>query len=85
MTIQQEKSIKVPVWLFSTAMPILISAISYFVVTSNSNARSQVQIQQLQAEISELKANKTDIKVFELLQAQMNRIEGKLDSYMKNK
>jgi len=79
MTIEHEKEIRIPVWVVSIVIPLVISILSFVFTMSATSSKYGVKINRNEKEIEVLKTQKTDNKTVDMIVIQLNRIENKLD------
>ena len=81
MTFDRNSVIKIPTWLIAVALPIILSILTAILVSNASSAVTRRQVE-INAEQIKEKVNKSE---FEIIREQLNRMEIKLDNYIKEK
>ena len=87
MTIDKDRFVKIPIWLVSIVLPLLIAAFAGFVTDQVMSAgdRKQIEVNTKRLDyIPYQLENKVDRREFEIFKDQLNRIEDKLDNHMSN-
>jgi hypothetical protein len=78
MTIDKDKTVKIPVWLIVVILPLVIS-VGAAITTSQINMASTKRQVEVNTKVLEQKANQGE---FEIIKAQLNRIETKIDKHI---
>ena len=84
MTINHDKEVKVPAWIFSVIVPILITIFGYSIAVTKANAMTSAQVEQMQSRIDYLEKTKASTERVEDLIGTLIRIEMKLDNYIQH-
>lgn len=79
-----EKTVNIPVWLFSIVVPVIIVTAGYFMTNARLTAVFGTKIDRAEKDIIELKKGKVDQNVYDILKDQLDRIERKLDEHVKD-
>ena len=81
MTFDRREVIKIPVWLVSILLPMLISAIVAISVFAAGKATLDEKVKQTESSIEKLDAKKTDRTEMNMILLQLSRIEKKVDDH----
>jgi hypothetical protein len=85
MTVDRTKFIKIPIWLFSVLLPLLIAIVTSVIAYSASSAEDSTRIDGLEKNVDKLDGTKVDKEVFDLVLKKLDSIEKKLDEHINNK
>jgi len=81
MTFDRREVVKIPVWLVSILLPMLISGIVAISVFAAGKATIDEKVKQTEIQIDKLDAEKTDRTEMNLILLQLSRIEKKVDDH----
>jgi len=84
MTLDKNDIITLPKWLVILVLPMIVSAIISFGLFRANAAQQEEKVNNVVITTNELKQNKVDRNEFIMIQNQLNRIEGKVDTHMSN-
>ena len=84
MTFATPKEIRIPVWLFTILVPLIIMIAGYFMTNAKLSATYGTKLENTEKAIIKLENGKADKDVYDMLKTQLDRIETKLDKHLED-
>lgn len=83
MTVDKREEVKVPVWLISVIVSLLITGFSTWGIISAKSATLEIRASHNENNIENLRKEKASIDQFNMLYDKLNKIELKIDELSK--
>ena len=85
MTVDKSQTIKIPIWLVSIMLPLIVTAIGVYGLTTAFKAETQTEIKQLK-QSQDRKIDRTEfdliLKSLDKFDKSLDRIDAKLDKHI---
>ena len=84
MTIDKDRCVKIPIWLVSIVLPIVITLITSYMVITNKTAKLEADNEYNKHQIEILHQSKANQETIQLVLTKLNDIDKKLEDHISN-
>lgn len=84
MTIEKDKVVRIPIWVISVLLPVLVAGVISFGQYKYSSGRTETKLDHIELKINSIEQTKVDSKTFDMLIQRLDRIDDRLERIESN-